>query len=59
MLDALKTCRSLLRKFFMTSCLLFTLGLRAGLPYLLLVFMIFFLTSPLLLGLFFVYSLCT
>jgi hypothetical protein len=58
MLDALKTRRGLLRKFFMTSCLLFTLGLWVGLPHLLLVFIIFFLVSALLLRLYLVYSLC-
>jgi hypothetical protein len=59
MLDALKTRHGLLRKSFMTSYLLFTLGLRASLPHLLLVSMIFFLASPLLLRLSLVYSLCT
>ena len=59
MLDALKTRHDLLRKFFMTSCLLCTLGLWAGLPRLLLVFMISFLAFPLLLRLSLIYSLCT
>jgi hypothetical protein len=34
MLNALKTRRGLLRKFFITFFLLFTLGLQAGLPHL-------------------------
>ena len=59
MLDALKTRRGLLRKFFITFSLLFTLGLRAGLPCLLLVFKISFLVSPLPLRLSLVYFLCT
>ena len=59
MLDALKTHRGLLRKFFITFFLPFTLGLRAGLPRLLLVFRIFFLVSPLPLRLSLVYFLCT
>jgi hypothetical protein len=59
MLDALKTRRSLLRKFFITSFLLFTLGLRADLPRLLLVFMISFLISHLPLRLSLVYFLYT
>jgi hypothetical protein len=59
MLDALKTHRSLLKKFFITFFLLFTLGLRAGLPRLLLVFMISFLVSPFPLRLSLVYFLCT
>jgi hypothetical protein len=59
MLDDLKTRRGLLRKFFITFFLLFTLGLRVGLPHLLLVFMIFFHVSPFPLRLSLVYSLCT
>jgi hypothetical protein len=59
MLDALKTRLVHLRKFFITFFLLFTLGLRAGLSRLLLVFRIFFLVSPLPLGLYLVYFLCT
>jgi hypothetical protein len=47
MLDALKARRGLLRKFSVTSFLLFILGLRAGLFRLLLVFMTSFLASPL------------
>jgi hypothetical protein len=59
MLDALKTRRGLLRKFFMTFCLLCTLGLRTALPRLLLVFTISFLAFPLPLRLSLVYSMCT
>jgi hypothetical protein len=59
MSDALKTRRALLRKFFITFFLLFTLGLRAGLTRLLLVFRISFLTSPLPLKLSLVYFLYT
>jgi hypothetical protein len=59
MLDVLKTRRGLLRKFFITFFLLFTPGLRAGLPRLLLVFMISFPVSPLPLRLSLVYFLCT
>jgi hypothetical protein len=59
MLDALKTRHGLLRNFCITFFLLFILGQRAGLPRLLLAFMIFFLTSPLPLRLSLVYSLCT
>ena len=59
MLDALKARRGLLRKFSITSFLLFILGLQAGLPHLLLVFMISFLASPLSLKLPLVYFLCT
>ena len=59
MLDALKTFHVLLRKFFITFFLPFTLGLQAGLPLLLLVFTISFLVSPLPLRLTLVYFLCT
>jgi hypothetical protein len=59
MLDDLKTHHGLLRKFFITFPLLFTLGLRAGLPRLLLVFRISFLVSTPPLRLSLVYFLCT
>jgi hypothetical protein len=59
MLDALKARQGLLRKFSITSFLFFILGLQAGLPHLLLIFMTFFLASPLSLKPPFVYSLCT
>jgi hypothetical protein len=45
-------------EILITFFLLFTLGLRAGLPHLLLVFMISFLISPLPLRFSLVYSLC-
>jgi hypothetical protein len=57
--DASKTQRALLRKFFITFSLLFTLGLWVGLTRLLLVFRISFLTSLLPLRLSLVYFLCT
>ena len=47
MLDVLKARCSLLRKFSITSFLLFILELRAGLPRLLLVIMTSFLAFPL------------
>jgi hypothetical protein len=59
MLDALKTWRGLLRKFFITFFLLFILGLQANLPCLLLVFMISFLVFLLPLRFSLVYFLCT
>jgi hypothetical protein len=59
MLDALKTCRGLLRKFFMIFSLLFILRQLDGLPRLLLAIRIFFLVSPLPLRLFLVCFLCT
>jgi hypothetical protein len=50
MLDALKARRGILRKFSITSFLLFILGLRAGLSRLLLVFKTSFIL-PMYLGL--------